>query len=68
VRSSSGTPMAVWQPRQARLPGLTPDEVREHMSPRLRDLDSRRNRGPHTGSAVRIHDGKDLLAEVQARS
>jgi hypothetical protein len=50
VRSSSGTPMAVWQPRQARLPGLTPDEVREHMSPRLRDLDSRRNRGPHTGS------------------
>ena len=62
----SGTPHPTAEASEAAW--LTPDEVRERMSPafaiRLLDAIEDHLHGP----AVRTHDGKDLLADVKARS
>jgi ADP-ribose pyrophosphatase YjhB (NUDIX family) len=62
----SGTPHPTAEASEAAW--LTPDEVRERMSPafaiRLLDAIEDHLHGP----VVRTHDGKDLLADVKARS
>jgi ADP-ribose pyrophosphatase YjhB (NUDIX family) len=62
----SGTPRPTAEASEAAW--LTPDGVRERMSPafaiRLLDAIEDHAHGP----AVRTHDGKDLLADVKARS